>query len=238
MVNEVNSKKIILSLIISLLVVQLSIPAYAPARRPDYIDYMPVVPVADVILSYENINIRSITGSGFGGISEVPNERNIVIDCIGYGFADFVLLDTGATRTALFVQNFELIVTVDESARTGRSYDARGKTNIAFFVPDVPSDQSGMMFEGRFEGNLQTAGDDAQLFMIDLQSILVSTGTYSKDVASNPLKDITDGTSNTFYLKLDTNGLLNKISENITINLESNGQILHKTDKTTQLELN
>lgn len=228
MVKEVNSKKIILSLIISLLVFQLSIPAYAPARRPDYIDYMPVVPVADVTLSYENINIRSITGSGFGGITPEPNERNIVIDIISYGFADFVLLDTGATINGFFLQKFELIVTVDESDRTRESYDARGRTEIALFVPDLPADQSGMMFKGAFEGNLQTAGDDAQLFMIDLQSILVSTETVSKDEAPDPFRDIIDGTSNTFYLKLDTNGLLNRISDNITINLESNGQVLNK----------
>jgi hypothetical protein len=67
MVKEINSKNIVFSILISLLVIQLSIPANSLEALPDRFERMRIEPVADLSLNYERIIVKSITGSGFGG---------------------------------------------------------------------------------------------------------------------------------------------------------------------------
>jgi len=238
------SKRLVFSILISLLIIQLSLPAYAPPRRPDYIDYVPLSTIGDVSMNYENVVIRSITGSGFGGFYDDDTDfRNIIIDAIGYGSGTFTQSETGRTLTALFVQSIQLNIVVDTGSRetvlSGESFFVIGKSDITFLSSDF---SNGIKFEGIFEGNLETAGDDGQLFMIDLQSVFRSTQGFQanypldKFVNDEFFRDITDGTSNTLYLKLDTNILLNRISDNITVMASySSGQLLGLMDSNQQV---
>jgi hypothetical protein len=99
--REISFKKMIYSILFSLILVQLSIPVYAPVTISDRFDRMQLEPVADLSLTYEDVSVRSVTieGSGFGGVVGERNQKAIVIDIISYGivsidFESDVLVDT------------------------------------------------------------------------------------------------------------------------------------------------
>jgi len=99
--REISFKKMIYSILFSLILVQLSIPVYAPVAVSDRLDRMPLEPVADLSLTYEDVAVRSVTieGSGFGGVVQETNQKAIVIDIISYGivsidFQSDVLVET------------------------------------------------------------------------------------------------------------------------------------------------
>lgn len=122
-------KKVVYSLVFGLF--SLVSPVYAPNRRPDYIEWMPVVPVADFSMDYQDIEISSITGSGWGGFIEESGQRSIIIDCISAGIVSITW--TTSSTVGNFVQRFSLNVAIDDSIDVGDSLGVSGRSNITLF---------------------------------------------------------------------------------------------------------
>jgi hypothetical protein len=145
--NLATVKRIMISLVISLFVISLSVPVYAPARRIDYIEHLPVVPVADISMDYNpDVVIRSITGSGFGGFAEELRGKAIVIDCIGYGVVN--ITNSEVSVSALFVQQFSLNVVFADAVRIGEPLDVAGRSNLTIFTTE-----GRITFKGIIYGN-------------------------------------------------------------------------------------
>jgi hypothetical protein len=143
MEREINFKKIFLSILISLMVLQLSVPVYAPAALPDRYERMPLEPVADLSLNYENVVARSITGSGFGGFNPDIRERSIVIDCIGYGIVS-IGFQSGDVINTEFLQKMSL--NFQDNAANSEAV-IRGKSDLAINTP-----QGILLFNGVLRG--------------------------------------------------------------------------------------
>jgi hypothetical protein len=123
--RKISFKKMIYSILFSLILVQLSIPVYAPHYTSfGRLTLMPLEPVADLSLTYEDVVVRSITGSGFGGVVQEPNQKSIVIDIISYGVAS-IELQPDDVIDALFIQkmslNFQDCAGNCEAVITGKS---------------------------------------------------------------------------------------------------------------------
>lgn len=151
-----------------------SIPVYAPARRPDYIDYMPVVPVADVSLDYQDIIIRSITGGGWGGFVEETGQKSIIIDCISAGIVSITWTTTGSVGN--FAQKFSLNVMIADSFRIGEPLEVTGRSNLTIFTSE-----GRFSFKGTIDGTITPTSNfiDAISFFMNLQYRAGSTQEYA-----------------------------------------------------------
>jgi hypothetical protein len=142
--RKISFKNMIYSVLISLMVLQLSIPVYAPHYTSfGRLVQMPLEPVADLSLNYENVVVRSITGSGFGGFDTDIQNRGIVIDCIGYGVVS-INLQPDDVIDALFIQKMSLNFQ-DDAANSEAVI--RGKSDLAINTPEGP-----LLFNGALNG--------------------------------------------------------------------------------------
>jgi hypothetical protein len=200
-------KRIMFSLVIGLFLISLSIPVYAPARRPDYIEWMPVVPVADVSMDYGGFVIRSITGSGWGGFVGEPVGKAIVIDCIGYGIASITWTTSGSVGN--FVQRFSLKVAIDDAIRIGEPLEVTGQSNLTVFTTEGK-----VTFKGTIDGTIVPDSNfiDAISFLVALQYRAGSTQEY----AGEP-----EALQDRLFISLNIEGLVSNPSD-----VSASGQLL------------
>jgi hypothetical protein len=220
-----RSKTIFFSLIISLLIIQLSVPAYAPNRRPDYIEWMPLVPIGDVEMDPIHVTILSITGSGWGGYSPDTggsfgnisgqfavgdNIRGIVIDCIGYGLMQ-ITNPEGQQISYPTLQRMSLNVMIADSEETGL-IELTGHSNLTVITPE-----GRVSFKGILDGNgtVKLDGDgapktnfiDAISFLVSLQYRAGSTQEYAGEPSALIGGAATEST-NRIFLSLNMVGEL------------------------------
>jgi hypothetical protein len=218
--NLVTVKRIMVFLVISLFVISLSVPVYAPARRIDYIEHLPVVPVADISMDYNpDVVIRSITGSGFGGFAEELRGKAIVIDCIGYGVVN--ITNSEVSVSALFVQRFSLTVTIgDTTYGIGDPLEVTGRSNLTIFTTE-----GRVTFKGTIDGIIVPSTDfiDAISFIMDLQYRAGSTQEY----AGEPSGIVASESSSRVFLSLNIEGLLSDSSDVTASGLLLQNKISH-----------
>jgi hypothetical protein len=188
MEKEINSKKIFLSILISLMVLQLSVPVYAPHYTSfGRLVQMPLEPVADLSLTYENVVVRSITGSGFGGVVQEPNEKSIVIDIISYGVVS-IGLQPDDVIDALFIQKMSLNFQ-DDAANSEAVI--RGKSDLAINTP-----AGILLFNGQLQGiaSVDPGGPyEGVIFWMEFiglsssKSSVFDDSSGSESFASNPV---------------------------------------------------
>jgi hypothetical protein len=128
--NLAGVKRLTFSLIIVLLIISLSAPVYAPARRPDYIEWMPVVAVGDLELEYASIDVvgRQVILDQPSGII------GILVDLVCAGNATFTEADTEESYAFNFVQQMALkFVFTDGSVHLGDTVSVSGNSNLTLF---------------------------------------------------------------------------------------------------------
>jgi hypothetical protein len=219
MEKKVNIKKIMFSLIICLFLIQLAIPVYAP----HYTSFdRPVELVADVSMEYENVVVRSITGSGFGGFVPDTQQRGIVIDCIGYGVVS-IALQPDDVIDALFFQRMTLNFQ-DDAANSEAVI--RGRSDLAINTP-----AGIILFNGELQGiaSVSPGGpSEGIIFWMDFigssssKLSVFDDSSGSEAFASNPL-----------VISLSIQGTLTRTGTTpdgkyptFDLTLEANGQVL------------
>lgn len=217
MVKKIKFNKIIFSILISLMLTQLSIPAYAPLTFPDYIEHRPLVPVANLNLNYEEIvvSVRDGINMQFRDIID-GTSNTMVIDSIGYGIAE--IDGEGYQATSAFIHQMSLNIRINNGFILGLSdgtiKELRAPVNITgTSILTLLTSEGRASFKGMIVGTV-TFSDPGTLDILNLDlkftgSALSNSNFIMVDIQGSIRSILTlDGLNPTFDLNLDAAGTI------------------------------
>jgi hypothetical protein len=161
MIKQIYSRRIFLSILVSLLVIQLSFPVYAPVNPPNPISKMPLISVEDLLVDYTQVNVAGVS-------PDVINPAASIIYVRSTGQITDAPTE-GAAFTYSFFQRMALGFVIADAVRIGAPLGVRGHSDLEVYTPEGI-----LSFSGRIVGTADF--DDAGPFWEELALNLQFSG--------------------------------------------------------------